>query len=96
MCATSAVILALTLSYGIVAILGYLISFDKTTYTLLRSQSNLIYSLVQWQNNKIDIRVPPNFTLNNPTLIIIYNENGQVLWRQRKCLTSKTSFAVIG
>lgn len=84
MCATSAVILALTLSYGIVAILGYLISFDKTTYTLLRSQSNLIYSLVQWQNNKIDIRVPPNFTLNNPTLIIIYNENGQVLWRQRE------------
>ncbi|MTB39186.1 two-component system sensor histidine kinase PhoQ [Providencia sp. wls1948] len=84
LCATSAVILALTLSYGIVAILGYLISFDKTTYTLLRSQSNLIYSLVQWQNNKIDIRVPPNFTLNNPTLIIIYNENGQVLWRQRE------------
>lgn len=84
LCATSAVILALTLSYGIVAILGYLISFDKTTYTLLRSQSNLIYSLVQWQNNKIDIRVPPNFILNNPALIIIYNDNGQVIWRQRE------------
>ncbi|EMK3758570.1 two-component system sensor histidine kinase PhoQ, partial [Providencia rettgeri] len=83
LCATSAVILALTLSYGIVAILGYLISFDKTTYTLLRSQSNLIYSLAQWQNNKIDIRVPPNFTLNNPTLVIIYDDQGQVLWRQR-------------
>ena len=83
LCATSAVILALTLSYGIVAILGYLISFDKTTYTVLRSQSNLIYSLVQWQNNKIDIRVPPNFTLNNPTLVIIYDEQGHVLWRQR-------------
>ncbi|MGO2335926.1 two-component system sensor histidine kinase PhoQ [Providencia sp.] len=83
LCATSAVILALTLSYGIVAILGYLISFDKTTYTLLRSQSNLIYSLAQWQNNKIDIRVPPNFTLNNPTLVIIYDDHGQVLWRQR-------------
>ncbi len=83
LCATSAVILALTLSYGIVAILGYLISFDKTTYTLLRSQSNLIYSLAQWQNNKIDIRVPPNFTLNNPTLVIIYDEQGLVLWRQR-------------
>ncbi len=83
LCATSAVILALTLSYGIVAILGYLISFDKTTYTLLRSQSNLIYSLAQWQNNKIDIRVPPNFTLNNPTLVIIYDNHGKVLWRQR-------------
>lgn len=83
LCAASAVILALTLSYGIVAILGYLISFDKTTYTLLRSQSNLIYSLAQWQNNKIDIRVPPNFTLNNPTLVIIYDDHGQVLWRQR-------------
>ncbi len=83
LCATSAAILALTLSYGIVAILGYLISFDKTTYTLLRSQSNLIYSLAQWQNNKIDIRVPPNFTLNNPTLVIIYDEQGLVLWRQR-------------
>ncbi|EKT56377.1 two-component system sensor histidine kinase PhoQ [Providencia sneebia] len=84
LCATSAVILALTLSYGIVAILGYLISFDKTTYTLLRSQSNLIYSLAQWQNDKIDIRVPPNFTLNSPALIIIYNNKGQVLWRQRE------------
>ncbi|SQH12977.1 two-component system sensor histidine kinase PhoQ [Providencia heimbachae] len=83
LCATSAVILALTLSYGIVAILGYLISFDKTTYTLLRSQSNLIYSLAQWQNNKIDIRVPPNFTLNNPTLVIIYDNHGKALWRQR-------------
>ncbi|MTC54219.1 two-component system sensor histidine kinase PhoQ [Providencia alcalifaciens] len=83
-CATSAVILALTLAYGIVAVVGYLVSFDRTTYTLLRSQSNLIYSLAQWQDSKIDIRVPPNFTLNNPSLIIIYDKNGQVLWRQRE------------
>lgn len=83
-CATSAVILALTLAYGIVAVVGYLVSFDRTTYTLLRSQSNLIYSLAQWQDNKIDIRVPPNFTLNNPSLIIIYDRNGQTVWRQRE------------
>ncbi|SUC27346.1 Sensor protein PhoQ [Providencia rustigianii] len=79
-----AVILALTLSYGIVAVVGYLVSFDRTTYTVMRSQSNLIYSLVQWQDGKIDIRVPPNVTLNNPSLIIIYDKNGQALWRQRE------------
>ncbi len=64
--ATAAVILSLTLSYGVVAILGYLVSFDKTNYTLLRSQSNLFYSLAQWSNNRLDIRVPPNFILNAP------------------------------
>lgn len=45
--ATFAVILAMTLSYGAVALVGYLVSFDKTTYTMLRSQSNLFYSLSQ-------------------------------------------------
>ncbi len=81
--ATAAVILALTMSYGIVAIVGYLVSFDKTAYTLLRSQSNLFFSLAQWNNNKLDISVPPNFTLNNPSLVLIYNNKGTILWRQR-------------
>ncbi len=82
--ATSAVILALSLSYGIVAILGYSVSFDRTTFLLLRSQSNLFYSLAQWDNNQLDIRVPPNFTLNTPSLIIIYDEKNHILWRQHE------------
>ncbi len=81
--ATSGIILALTLSYGAVAIVGYLVSFDKTTYTLLRSQSNLFYSLAQWRNNKLDIHVPTDFTLNAPAFILIYNQQGEILWRQR-------------
>ncbi|KPD02591.1 two-component system sensor histidine kinase PhoQ [Moellerella wisconsensis] len=82
--ATAAVILSLTLSYGVVAILGYLVSFDKTNYTLLRSQSNLFYSLAQWSNNRLDIRVPPNFILNAPSLVIIYDDHDQIIWRQRQ------------
>lgn len=80
--ATSGIILALTLSYGAVAIVGYLVSFDKTTYTLLRSQSNLFYSLAQWRNNKLDIHVPTDFNLNASAFILIYNQQGEILWRQ--------------
>lgn len=42
--ATAAVVLVLSLSYGMVALVGYSVSFDKTTFRLLRGESNLFYT----------------------------------------------------
>ncbi|MEQ4923696.1 two-component system sensor histidine kinase PhoQ [Proteus hauseri] len=78
--ATSAIILALTLSYGLVAIVGSIVSIDKTTYMLMRSQSNLYYSLAQWQNGKLNIEFPTNLNNNNTSLVVIFDSKGDVLW----------------
>jgi hypothetical protein len=51
--ATAGVILALSLSYGMVAVVGYIVSFDKTAFRLLRGESNLFFSLAQWKDNKL-------------------------------------------
>ncbi|OTA19685.1 sensor protein PhoQ [Xenorhabdus beddingii] len=80
--ATAAIIFALTLSYGIVAIVGYLVSFDKTNYSILRSQSNLFFTLAKWDNNKLEILVPKNFSMNPRSLALIYDNKGNMLWRQ--------------
>ncbi|PHM63732.1 sensor protein PhoQ [Xenorhabdus ishibashii] len=80
--ATAAIILALTLSYGIVAIAGYLVSFDKTSYSILRSQSNLFFTLARWENNKLEILVPKDFSMNYRSLTLIYDNDGNILWRQ--------------
>nr|WP_269749521.1 two-component system sensor histidine kinase PhoQ [Xenorhabdus lircayensis] len=80
--ATAAIIFALTLSYGIVAIVGYLVSFDKTNYSILRSQSNLFFTLAKWEDNKLEILVPKNFPLNSRPLALIYDNKGNILWRQ--------------
>lgn len=40
--ATAGVVLVLSLAYGIVALVGYSVSFDKTTFRLLRGESNLV------------------------------------------------------
>ncbi|BET97240.1 two-component system sensor histidine kinase PhoQ [Xenorhabdus taiwanensis] len=80
--ATAAIILALTLSYGIVAIAGYLVSFDKTSYSILRSQSNLFFTLARWKNNKLEILVPKDFSMNYRSLALIYDNDGNILWRQ--------------
>ncbi|MCO6062643.1 hypothetical protein NG726_39100, partial [Pseudomonas sp. MOB-449] len=42
--ATAAVVLVLSLAYGVVALVGYSVSFDKTTFRLLRGESNLFYT----------------------------------------------------
>ena len=52
------VILALSLSYGLVAVVGYIVSFDKTAFRLLRGESNLFFSLAQWKDNKLTIAIP--------------------------------------
>ncbi|WP_038212808.1 two-component system sensor histidine kinase PhoQ [Xenorhabdus bovienii] len=80
--ATSAIILALTLSYGLVAIIGYLVSFDKTIYSILRSQSNLFSTLAKWDGSKLVIKIPPNLSMTNRSLALIYDNQGRILWRQ--------------
>ncbi|ANE77915.1 two-component system sensor histidine kinase PhoQ [Dickeya solani] len=81
--ATAAVVLALTLSYGIVAVVGYSVSFDKTSFRLLRGESNLFYSLAQWRDNQLTIATPPEIDINYPTLVFIYDKHGKLLWRER-------------
>ncbi len=46
----------LVLSYGMVAPVGYSVSFDKTTFRLLRGESNL-YMLARWENGAIDVDI---------------------------------------
>lgn len=81
--ATAAVVLVLSLSYGMVAVVGYIVSFDKTTYRVMRGESNLFYTLAQWKNNQLTIAQPEQLTLNSPTLVFIYDERGRLLWQQR-------------
>ena len=50
--ATAAVVLVLSLSYGMVALVGYSVSFDKTTFRLLRGESNLFYTLADMSHIK--------------------------------------------
>ena len=81
--ATAAVVLVLSLSYGMVALVGYSVSFDKTTFRLLRGESNLFYTLAKWENGKINIELPENLDMQSPTMSLIYNESGELLWAQR-------------
>lgn len=81
--ATALVVLTLSLAYGVVAIIGYSISFDKTAIRLLRGESNLYYSLAQWQNGQLILQTPPGVRLNFPSLGLIYDQHGKLLWQQR-------------
>ncbi len=81
--ATAAVVLVLSLAYGMVALIGYSVSFDKTTFRLLRGESNLFYTLARWENNKLSIDMPEHLDRQSPTITLIYNEKGQLLWSQR-------------
>ena len=81
--ATAGVVLVLSLAYGMVALVGYSVSFDKTTFRLLRGESNLFYTLAKWENGKINIELPENLDMQSPTMSLIYNEAGELLWAQR-------------
>jgi two-component system sensor histidine kinase PhoQ len=81
--ATAAVVLVLSLAYGLVALVGYSVSFDKTTFRLLRGESNLFYTLARWEDNKISIDMPEHLDRQSPTIALIYGEKGQLLWAQR-------------
>ena len=58
-------------------------SFDKTTFRLLRGESNLFYTLAKWENNRITVEMPENLNQQSPTLALIYDEKGKLLWAQR-------------
>lgn len=81
--ATAAVVLTMSLSYGMVAVVGYVVSFDKNTYRVLRSESNLFFTLAKWKDNKLTIVQPERVTLNFPALVFIYDDHGNLLWQQR-------------
>lgn len=81
--ATAAVVLVLSLAYGMVALVGYSVSFDKTTFRLLRGESNLFYTLARWEDNKISVNLPENLNLQSPTMALIYDKNGKLMWMQR-------------
>lgn len=75
--------MVLSLAYGVVALVGYSVSFDKTTFRLLRGESNLFYTLAQWKENKLEIDLPENLDLQSPTMTFIYDKNGKLIWSQR-------------
>ncbi|NIY49241.1 two-component system sensor histidine kinase PhoQ [Cedecea colo] len=81
--ATAAVVLVLSLAYGLVALVGYSVSFDKTTFRLLRGESNLYYTLASRVNGKIEVEIPENLNLQSPTMALIYDDRGNLLWAQR-------------
>lgn len=81
--AASVLVLFLSLSYGVVAVIGYVIGFDNNTYRVMRGESNLFFTLAQWQDNKLTIAEPERIKLNFPTLVFIYDEHGRLLWQLR-------------
>ncbi|WP_202307260.1 two-component system sensor histidine kinase PhoQ [Dryocola clanedunensis] len=81
--ATAAVVMVLSLAYGMVALVGYSVSFDKTTFRLLRGESNLFYTLANRVDGKIQVEIPEHLNLQSPTMALIYDEHGKLLWTQR-------------
>jgi len=81
--ATAGVVLVLSLAYGMVALVGYSVSFDKTTFRLLRGESNLFYTLARLENNKVNVEIPENLNLQSPTMALIYDKHGKLMWMQR-------------
>ncbi|WP_075181022.1 two-component system sensor histidine kinase PhoQ [Pantoea sp. 1.19] len=81
--ATSAVILVMSLAYGMVAVIGYMVSFDKNTFREMRGESNLFFTLAQWHDHRLSIALPDRMSLNFPTLVFIYDDKGRLLWQLR-------------
>ena len=81
--ATAAVVIILSLAYGMVALVGYSVSFDKTTFRLLRGESNLFYTLAKWENNTLSVDIPDNLNMQSPTVALIYDDKGKLLWQQK-------------
>ena len=81
--ATAAVVIVLSLAYGMVALVGYSVSFDKTTFRLLRGESNLFYTLSKWEDNALHVDIPENLNMQGPTVALIYNDQGKLLWQQK-------------
>lgn len=80
--ATALVVLVLSLAYGVVALIGYSISFDKTSFRLLRGESNLFYTFATVDDGHINVTLPDNLNLKTPTMALIYDDHGKLLWSQ--------------
>ncbi|XNM48795.1 hypothetical protein ACLK17_07050 [Escherichia coli] len=81
--ATAAVVLVLSLAYGMVAPIRYSVSFDKTTFRLLRGESNCLIPLRSGKTIGWTVQLPENIYKQSPTMTLIYDENGQLLWAER-------------
>lgn len=81
--ACGVLVLALSFAYSIVILVGYSVSFDKTTFRLLRGESNLWYTLSDWKDGKVEVDVPENIHLQSPTITLMYDAKGHLLWAQR-------------
>ncbi|MCS3602624.1 two-component system sensor histidine kinase PhoQ [Buttiauxella sp. BIGb0471] len=80
--ATAVVVMVLSLAYGVVALVGYSISVDKTSFRLLRGESNLFYTFASIENGHMDVVLPDNLNLKTPTMALIYDDKGNLLWTQ--------------
>ncbi|KFC82316.1 two-component system sensor histidine kinase PhoQ [Buttiauxella agrestis] len=80
--ATAVVVMVLSLAYGFVALVGYSISVDKTSFRLLRGESNLFYTFASIENGHVDVVLPDNLNLKTPTMALIYDDKGNLLWTQ--------------
>ncbi len=65
-----------------VALIGYSVSFDKTSFRLLRGESNLFYTLAKWKTRSCMSSYPKRST-SKATMTLIYDENGKFYWAQR-------------
>lgn len=79
--AASFLVLILSLAYGLVAIIGYVIGFDKNTYQIMRAESNLFFTLANWNKDRLSINIPAQMQFNFPTIVFIYNDKGDLLWQ---------------
>ncbi|SUW64407.1 Virulence sensor histidine kinase PhoQ [Buttiauxella agrestis] len=80
--ATAVVVMVLSLAYGVVALVGYSISVDKTSFRLLRGESNLFYTFASVENGHVEVVLPDNLNLKTPTMALIYDDKGNLLWTQ--------------
>lgn len=57
--------------------------YPQEVITTVRGQGYLFYTLAKWENNKLHVELPENIDKQSPTMTLIYDENGQLLWAQR-------------
>lgn len=80
--ATAGVVLVLSLAYGIVAWWVIASALIKPRFACCAA-SNLFYTTAKWDNGKINVELPENLDMQSPTMSLIYDENGKLLWAQR-------------
>lgn len=46
--------------------------------------------LAKWENGAIDVDIPENLNMESPTVTLIYDERGKLLWAQRDVPAGET------